>query len=62
MVLLMMIIDPKNFNNFRNQKTLVLLFAYPSTLHLEKIMNKGYENGYGGVKGRGRGVTTIGQS
>ena len=31
----MMINNPINLINFQNQKTLVLLFAYPTTKHLD---------------------------
>ena len=45
----MRINDHRNLNNFRNQKTLVLLFAYPTTKHFRKNVNKKYKNGDGGV-------------
>ena len=45
----MRISDIKNFNNFWNKRTLVLLFACPSTKHFRKNGDEGYKNGDGGV-------------
>ena len=52
----------ENFENFRNQKTLVLMFAYPSIKHFRKNVNKGYKNGDGGAGRSWRAVTPIGQN
>ena len=52
----------KTFYNFLNQKTLVLLFAYPSTKHFRKNVNKGYKNGDGEVGRSWKGMAPIGQN
>ena len=58
----MTINNPINLINFQNQKTLVLLFAYPTTKHFRKNVNKRYKNGDGGVGQSWRAVTPIGQN
>ena len=57
-----MINDLENFDNFRNKKTLALLFAYPSTKYFSENVNKGYKNGDGGIGKSWRGVAPIGQN
>ena len=58
----MMINDLENFENFRNKKTLFLLFAYPSTKHFRRNVNKGYKNGDGALGRSWREVALIRQN